>query len=560
MDFNRRYVLGGGAALAALGAGSSAYAEVRRSGGGRGHARALSELSRYVEQHRADWGLPGMTVCVVDRDGFAGFITSGYANLEARTPVGPDHLFQVGSISKVFTALTLWSMAQESKLSIGAKVGDLMPETAIAGGGDISVQHLLNHTSGLPSDAPLFPDGGLWSGYAPGSHWSYSNIGYRIAGLIGSRSDNRLLHESIEARVMRPLGMSHSAGGILTRDRARYAQGYETLYSDRAQLRPGPMAPSPWVDTDNGAGCVEATAGDMALFLRFLLGLADGRGGAVFSDATAAAFLANPADAPDWAEGAKYGNGLARVTIEDRPYLHHTGGMVSFCSSMHIDTQAGVAAFASSNVHYGLSYRPRGVTILACQLLRAVREGGSAPTPMPTRPRVEHPEAFAGTYTAASGERFDIRAHGDRIAMRYNGRDSEMQQAGASAFACGDPRFSFTGLLFDIENERVVRAWSHAEEFVRDPAQGYRPAAPAELQALAGRYVDDDRWGSLISVVARDGRLWLHNAEPLTPLPDGSWRIGAEDWSPERVRFDGLIGGRPTRLLLSGSPYVRRFS
>ena len=71
---------------------------------------------------------------------------------------------------------------------------------------------------------------------------------------------------------------------------------------------------------------------------------------------------------------------------------------------MHIDAQAGVAAFASSNVHYGLSYRPRGVTILACQLLRAAREGGPAPTPMPTRPRVEHPEAFAGTYTAASGE------------------------------------------------------------------------------------------------------------------------------------------------------------
>ena len=117
---------------------SSAYAEVRRSGGGRAHARALSALSRYVEQHRADWGLPGMTVCVVDRDGFAGFITSGYANLEARTPVGPDHLFQVGSISKVFTSLTLWSMAQEGKLSLGAKVADLMPETAIAGGGDIT--------------------------------------------------------------------------------------------------------------------------------------------------------------------------------------------------------------------------------------------------------------------------------------------------------------------------------------------------------------------------------------------------------------------------------------
>ena len=107
----------------------------------------------------------------------------------------------------------------------------------------------------------------------------------------------------------------------------------------------------------------------------------------------------------------------------------------------------------------------------------------------------------------------------------------------------------------------MVRAWSHADG-VR--ARSGARLSPGGVRGIAGAargsYVDDDRWGSLISVVARDGRLWLHNAEPLTPLPDGSWRIGADEWSPERVRFDGLIGGRPTRVLLSGSPYVRRFS
>ena len=560
MDFNRRALLSGGVGAAALAATSDAGAAVRRVGGSRAHARAMTTLERYVEQHRTDWGIPGMTVCVVTRDGFTGFITAGYANKETREPVGPNHLFQVGSISKVFTALTLWSMAQEGRISTQTLMSDLMPEAPIANGRDITLQHLLNHTSGLPADPPLFPEGGLWSGYAPGSHWSYSNVGYQMAGLTAARRDERLLHEAIEQRVLRPLGMNNSTGGIFTSDRARYAQGYETLLSDRAQIRPGEMRPSPWVDSDSGAGCVSATASDMALFLRFLLDLGQGRGGAVFSDATAAAFLANPADAPGWAEGAKYGNGLARVRINERDYLHHTGGMVSFCSSMHVDVAAGVAAFASTNVHYGLGYRPRGVTILACELMRMIQDGGPEPTPAPTRAVLPDVQPFVGVYTAASGESFELRANGDSIVMRYNGRDSETQPVAPIAFACNEPRFSQPGLIFDIEDDKIVRAWVDDEEFVRDVSKGYLPPAPPELRAFAGMYVNDDRWGGNISVVARKGGLWLGNFTQLTRLPDGSWRAGEEDWSPERARFDGMVDGHATRFLLSGAPYVRRFS
>ena len=558
MDFNRRHALGGGVALAAY-SGASASADVRHTGGGRAHARILETLRAYVEQHRADWGLPGMTLCVVDRDGFAGFVTAGWANRDSRAPVTDDHLFQVGSISKVFTALAAASVAQDGRLALDAKVKQLMPETPIAGGAEITLQHLLNHTSGLPADPPLFPRGGLWTGFAPGTHWSYSNTGYQIAGMIAARADGRPLHECIEARVLRPLGMTQSVGAIRNADRARYAQGYEPLYNDRAQLRPGPLAPSSWVDFDTGAGCVAATAGDMALFLQFLLHLAEGRGGPVLSDSAAAAFLANPADAPGWSRDAKYGNGLARIEIEGRPYLHHTGGMVSFSSAMHVDVQAGVAAFASSNVSYGLSYRPRAITLLACQLLRMVREGGPAPTPAPTRPRVEHAERFAGTYTAANGESFELRAASDRVIMRYRGRDSDTQPVAATAFACSEPRFALPGLIFDFEDQTVVRAWAHEVEFVRDPARGYRPAPSPELLALAGTYVSDDRWSGTVVVVARDGKVWLNNSEPLTLLNDGAWRIGSEDWSPERATFDGVVGGRPTQMWLSGSLYTRRF-
>jgi CubicO group peptidase (beta-lactamase class C family) len=561
MHFSRRHVLGAGAALAALGAPAIAHADMRTTGGGRGHVQAMGALRRYVEQHRADWGLPGMSVCAVDRDGFVAIITAGFANLDSATPMRPDHVLQVGSISKVFAALTTHALVQEGKLATDARLRALMPDVPITGADDVRLQHLLNHTSGLPADPPLFPAGGLWTGFAPGSHWSYSNTGYMMVGRIAQQADGRLYRDAVTARVLQPLGMTHTFGAIRVDERGLQAQGYEPLTFDRAFFRPSPMAPAPWVDTDNAAGCIASTPADMALFLRFLMKLADGRGGPVLSDEMARRFMADPAEAPGWAEHAKYGNGLARVRVGERDYIHHTGGMVSFCSSMHIDAAAGVAAFASSNVSHLLHYRPRAVTLYACELLRAARENLPAPTPQPTRASVDQADLYAGSYVAASGERFDISVHGDQITMRCNGRDSDMQQVGGPIFACREPRFAATGLVFESDdNEKLARAWAGDVEFAKQPANGYKPAAPAELQALAGHYDSDDRWNGPINVVARSGGIWVDNTDPLVQLPDGSWRVSTDEWSPERVRFEGFVNGRPSRLLVSGAPFLRRFS
>lgn len=554
MQLNRRAFVGGSAVLAA--ATSAAAATTTATGGSAAQRRALSQLARYVEQHRTDWGLPGMTVCVVDRDGYCGFIRSGWANIERREPIREDDIFQIGSISKMMVALTTWSMIHEGKLAPTDKLTQLMPELNVANGAEITLQHLLNHTTGMPDNAPLFPPGGLWSSFAPGAHWSYCNLGYEIVGKIIARRDGRSLQEALAARVLRPLGMTQTLPAIRVGDRPRYPQGYEPEFNDRGNLRPATMTPSPWIDTDVGAGCVASTAHDMAIFSRFLIELAQGRGGPVLPDAAAAQFIA--VSTPGWDEGAAYGNGIARLTIDGRHYLHHTGGMVSFSSAIHVDTEAGIAAFASSNVG-GLNYRPRDVTTYACQLFRAARDGGPAPTPKPTRASVEHPERYAGAFTAANGDHFEVLAAGDQVKLRRNGQDSDMQFAGGG-FACADPAFAVSGLVFEIENDHAIRAWANDVEYVADPAHGYKPPAPPELRALAGRYDNDDRWWGPVTIVARDGKLWAGNAEALTPLGDGSWRYGSDEWSPERVRFDGTIDGRPTRMLLSGLPFVRRFS
>ena len=557
MDFNRRIFIGGAALAAGFASGAGAEAKPVSIGGGKAEQKALKALAAYADLHRAEWGIPGMTLAVVTRDGFEGVVTSGLADVDKNIPVGPDHLFQIGSISKMFTALAAWSLIDEGKLSPDQKLADALKGLSVRGGKAITLQHLLNHTSGLPADSAIFPEGGLWTGFEPGTSWSYSNSGYALAGMMAETAGGKLNFELVDERILKKLGMTQSVAAMHVADRHRYAQGYEPALTDRLNPRPSPMTPTPWVDSDSPAGCVAATAGDMAKFLRFLLGLAEGKGGPVLSDDAARRFLADPVEG--WGPGAKYGNGVARIELDGRKYLHHTGGMVSFCSALHLDADAGVAAFASANIHYSLNYRPVRVSTYACELLRAVKSGTPAPAPKPPSIALEKPETFAGRFVSAAGDAFEVAAVNGQLRLSRDGRDSLLQQAAGALFATADPEFAVAGIVIEVETEKAVRAWVGETEYLVDPSIGYRPLASEDLRALAGRYDNDDRWAGPLYVHARDGKLWIGNAEPLTQTGDGEWRLGDET-SPERVKFDGAVNGRPNRLLFSGTPFVRRFS
>jgi len=555
MDVDRRMFIGGAVAVAGLASGAEAKPVI--IGGDKAHAKALKALAAYADRMRADWGIPGMTVAVVTRDGFEGFVTSGLADVDKKIAVSPDHLFQIGSISKMFTALAVHSLVDEGKLSPDVRLKDALRGVAVRGGDAITLQHLLNHTSGLPADSTIFPEGGLWTGFAPGTNWSYSNCGYDLAGKIASAADGRLYGDMIKARVLDKIGMSNSVAGMRVADRRRYAQGYEPALTDRLNPHPGAMSATPWVDSDSPAGCIAATAGDMAKFLRFLLDIADGKGAPLFSDKTAKRFLADPAEG--WGPGAHYGNGVARIEVDGRKYLHHTGGMVSFCSALHVDLEAGVAAFASANIHYSLNYRPVRVTTFACELLRAVNEGRELPEPKPTMIALEKPELYAGVFTAADGDRFEAMAAGGKLSLNRKGRISDLQQAAGALFASTDEDFAVTGVVIESAEEKAVRAWIGEKEYLVDPATGFKAPAPDALRVCAGRYDNDDRWGGPLYVYARDGRLFVGNVEPLTPIGENEYRLGDET-SPERVKFDGFINSRPHLLMFSGTPFVRRFS
>ena len=116
----------------------------------------------------------------------------------------------------------------------------------------------------------------------------------------------------------------------------------------------------------------------------------------------------------------------------------------------------------------------------------------------------------------------------------------------------------------------VVELFHGADWYVNDRYQGPTSfGTPPEWDAFPGHYRAHNPWATNFRVVRRKGQLWLvfpvapdgfEDEQPLVPLGDGSFRAGADDTSPERVRFDVVVDGKALRAVLSDGVYERDFT
>jgi len=516
-------------------------------------AAALSAIRAYGEAHLRYNNLPGMTLGLVTLDGQRTVLNFGYANPGARTAIAPDTLFQIGSISKVMLALMLHQLAAEGRLRLTDRLSDLLPSIPLPSGNAVQIQHMLDHVSGLPGDAPTFPEGGLWTAYPPGQHWHYSNTAYEILGKLAEHLGGKPLAQLLRERIFVPLGMRRSRGAIVGTDRLLYAQGFEAADQVAPYVRGVPLRPAPWVDVTFGAGSVGSTADDMLPFLRALTDAAQGKSALGLNSEQARAFAAHaiPSETP----AMSYGNGLMHVGNAGRTYLHHTGGMLSFSSSFHVDITSGAGAFASSTLNAFAEYRPRLLTRFAVDALTSALAGRHLPPPPPLEISLGNATSYVGRYSGPAGA-FEVRA-GSPLTIFTAGQSSALQQVDDDLFRTAHPLFRSFSLLFERKGGTVTLASWGPNGYLREGAAGELPASNAALRKLAGRYIDDNPWYGAAPVVERGGKLWLGTETPMNKIGDNLWRVGKESWSPERASFANFIDGRPQTFIFSGEKFLR---
>jgi CubicO group peptidase (beta-lactamase class C family) len=553
MHINRREFTTGAIALAASGA-MAGPAAAQLAPGLSPQQRALGAIRDYTEAHLRWFNLPGLTLGVTSPGGFSSVINAGLANIDARTPITPDTLFQIGSISKSFTSATLHQFAAEGRLKLSDRIVKLLPGTPLPANSPIEVQHLLDHVAGLPGDPPLFVRGGLWSAYAPGRHWHYSNTGYELLGKLAEHVGGKPLDRLLAARLFAPLGMTRTRGSLNAAERLLYAQGYEPADLAIPFVRGDALRPAAWVNSTSAAGSIASTAADMLHYMQNIAGAAQGKGGMGLGPKAALAYASHqvPSDSPEMA----YGNGLMHVEDNGRRYIHHTGGMVSFSSSFHVDSGNAIGAFASTNLSAFPEYRPRKVTLFAVQALAAAEAGQQLPDPPPLQATVKKPEDYVGRYSSGSRS-FEIRA-GQPLAVVSNGQQAALELAGDDLFVTNHPGFRDFTLMFERSGGEIIGAAWGPESFARAGATMKVAASDPGLARLAGTYVNDSPWNGTAVVVERGGKLWLGTDTPMVRIGKNLWRIGDKSWSPERASFADTMNGRPQTFIFSGTEFARQ--
>jgi CubicO group peptidase (beta-lactamase class C family) len=238
-----------------------------------------------VERIDAERQGVGIVVGVVDASGRR-VVAFGRTDADSGRPLNGDTEFEIGSISKVFTALTLAEMVQKGEVRLDDPIAKYLPPGATAPSRDgepITLVDLATHTSGLPRIPTNFAPKDMANPYAdysmdqlwaflssyqlprdPGATWEYSNLGFGLLGDLIARRAGTDYERLVKARVTGPLGMPGTTISLTPDQRARLAVGHDSSLRMVANWDLPALA---------GAGGLRSTANDLMTFLAAELGL-----------------------------------------------------------------------------------------------------------------------------------------------------------------------------------------------------------------------------------------------------------------------------------------------
>ena len=322
----------------------------------------------------------------------------GIADIKSREPLKVEHVFQIGSVTKQFTAAAILQLSEHNKLSLQNTLGDFIPDIPTEYS-MLTIESVLSHTSGLPnyntdvrvrhhwgkfkpineviervSQTPLLAE--------PGSAYSYSNTGYLLLGKVIEVASGLTYSEYLQQHIFSPLGMVNSFVITEGETTEKIVKGYTAAGINPSENRNPEVVDRSWI---YAAGAVASTLKDMS---RWHQGLISGKiiSAENYQLMTTKTRLNN-------GETVNYGFGFDVYPISNQPSYSHQGQVPGFMAWSIYFPQSDLFATAFSNndsVHPG----PALLDLIARQL-------HLSPAPITNERNAERAKALIGKYQGA---------------------------------------------------------------------------------------------------------------------------------------------------------------
>jgi CubicO group peptidase (beta-lactamase class C family) len=302
---------------------------------------------------------------LADQDGFSGavlvardgeiLISEGYgmANHDWDVPNTAETKFRIGSITKQFTAMSILLLQEAGKLTVNDPICTYIEDCPEAWA-DVTIEHLLLHTSGIPSLTD-FPDYVQFMGvhttpeatiqrfsdkaldFQPGSEWYYSNSGYILLGYIIKEVSGQSYQAFLNDNIFEPLTLTGTGYDDDRRIIKNRAVGYENSTRVASFID---------MSVPYSAGALYSTVGDLYTWIQALVD------GEVVPEAVLDAMWEASVPIPD-APDVNYAYGLISYAIENHAVVGHSGSINGFSSILNYFPDDKVTIIVLSNMEGG---------------------------------------------------------------------------------------------------------------------------------------------------------------------------------------------------------------
>jgi D-alanyl-D-alanine carboxypeptidase len=526
----------------------------------------LHDLDTFVADVLATYGVPGLALSLFNKQETLFQKAYGFANLESKTPLRADHLFQIASISKSTTALLVLQEVDAGRLSLQAPIKTYLPFFESPYADHITVHHLLSHTSGLNRCLNLAPFTSYYevlcqsvASSRPPGEFHYSNLGYIMLGWILERVTGKSLPILRRERILEPLGMIGSTSEIRHAYRARYPTAYMEFYGDRPHHASYGLVPAPFFEFVHGDGSVCATPEDLSKYARVFLNQACYESGKRIVSEKSWQLMTTAWIALEDSKKRFEGYGIECFELNGSQCLGHNGECHGFTTELLVDTDEGLGVVLFIN--------STGVVDLAeiaehlLRSLQAMKRDENVPDFPSFGPHLENASDYSGVYKSDK-DALEFTVTDNQLYLRWNSQNLLLEplvseSSSPDTFSSTHPHLNHSAFVFQRNETGQVSEVIHGGVWrFNEHYQGEKVSEVSDvLRSCVGRFQSFSPWSPEFRIHVVKDKLWLESYPPasfgsgwLSAQSDGSFLLPDGFNS---LRFDSIIEGRARRARMS---------
>ncbi len=524
------------------------------------HAKTpdLKALDALLETYQKT-DAPGISLAVSINGDIVYHKWAGQADLANDVPINSDTRFEIGSVTKQFTAFAIMMLAEEGKLTLDQDVRQIVPEL-IARPEPITIRHLLNHTGGLREVNSLLQLTGATDSspvtqarsldlifrqrggnFPAGQRQEYSNTGYQLLAEIIARVSGQSFPEFMRDRIFKPLGMN------------------QTLVRTDPDLIIDDLAIS-YVPAQKGfvqAHLIAANYGSTGI-------VSNPRDMLRWAHAFKTAEIGGPGVSKAMAARPTLPNGRYAIAANGQEYRNFhgfdtwshggsTGGFRSFLLRIP-EAQMDIVVISNRSDFLKAAFAFAAAKTLLAKRLKPKPSVDFVPE---TGTKLDR---YAGDYQLFAGIVFSLRRDGDRLTLATFGKDdaSPLPQVGKGVFLL-NPVTQLQLEFHDFADGHATEMrWQVSEDgFIPAPRVVMQPVpqSPLDINELLGSYYCDTLQ-QVVTLFEQQGKLWLRtgdgNRTPLDRYQPDIFRT-EEQGSITRIQIIREAGGQVSGILVSNA-------